>query len=127
MVGSSIMLVGSGVTLVMLYLAGMSMRYIALGLLAALPVLGYMLFFVPWRLARMRVFLNPDADPRGTGFHILQSHLAGDGFRRAFAVAREHRQVRDFQMLEFVNCPAGTFANLVAKEEVARQESVLGH
>ena len=35
-----------------------------------------MLFFVPWRLARMRVFLNPDADPRGAGFHILQSLIA---------------------------------------------------
>jgi cell division protein FtsW len=69
-------LVCAGVTLVLLYLAGMSMRYIGLGLLCCLPVLGYMLFFVPWRLARMRVFLNPDADPRGTGFHILQSLIA---------------------------------------------------
>jgi cell division protein FtsW len=69
-------IVCAGVTLVILYLAGMSMRYIAIGVLCTLPVLGYMLFFVPWRLARMRVFLNPDADPRGTGFHILQSLIA---------------------------------------------------
>jgi cell division protein FtsW len=69
-------LVCAGVLLVMLYLAGMQMRYIGIGLLCALPVLGYMLFFVPWRLARMRVFLNPDADPRGAGFHILQSLIA---------------------------------------------------
>jgi cell division protein FtsW len=69
-------LVCAAVTLVLLYLAGMSLRYIALGMLCTLPVLGYMLFFVPWRLARMRVFLNPEADPRGAGFHILQSLIA---------------------------------------------------
>jgi len=69
-------LVCAGVLLVMLYLAGMQMRYIGIGFLCAFPVLGYMLFFVPWRLARMRVFLNPDADPRGAGFHILQSLIA---------------------------------------------------
>ncbi len=69
-------LVCAAVTVLMLYLAGMQMRFLWLGALAAMPVLGYMLFFVPWRLARMRVFLNPDADPRGAGFHILQSLIA---------------------------------------------------
>jgi cell division protein FtsW len=69
-------LVCAGVMLFMLYLAGMQMRYIWMGGLAALPVLGYMLFFVPWRLARMKVFLDPEADPRGAGFHILQSLIA---------------------------------------------------
>jgi len=69
-------LVCAGVMLFMLYLAGMQMRYIWIGGLAALPVLGYMLFFVPWRLARMKVFLDPEADPRGAGFHILQSLIA---------------------------------------------------
>ncbi len=69
-------LVCAGVMLFMLYLAGMQMRYIGIAALCATPVLGYMLFFVPWRLARMRVFMNPDADPRGAGFHILQSLIA---------------------------------------------------
>jgi cell division protein FtsW len=69
-------LVCAGVMLFMLYLAGMQMRYIWIGGLAAVPVLGYMLFFVPWRLARMKVFLDPEADPRGAGFHILQSLIA---------------------------------------------------
>lgn len=69
-------LVCAGVMLFMLYLAGMQMRYIWMAALCATPVLGYMLFFVPWRLARMKVFMNPDADPRGAGFHILQSLIA---------------------------------------------------
>jgi cell division protein FtsW len=69
-------LVCAGVMLFMLYLAGMQMRYIGLAAVLASPVLVYMLWFVPWRRARMEVFLNPDADPRGTGFHILQSLIA---------------------------------------------------
>jgi len=42
----------------------------------AAPVMYYMLFHVAWRAARMKVFLNPEADPKGAGFHILQSLIA---------------------------------------------------
>jgi len=69
-------LVCAAVMLVMLYLAGLQMRWILIGLGCALPVIACMLIFVPWRLARMKVFLNPDADPRGAGFHIMQSLIA---------------------------------------------------
>jgi cell division protein FtsW len=64
------------VTALMLYLAGARMRYLFLALLAASPVLYYMLFHVAWRRARMVAFLDPEKDPRGTGFHILQSLIA---------------------------------------------------
>jgi cell division protein FtsW len=64
------------VTALMLYLAGAQVKYLALALLAASPVLYYMLFHVAWRRARMIAFLNPGKDPRGTGFHILQSLIA---------------------------------------------------
>jgi cell division protein FtsW len=64
------------VTALMLYLAGMQVRYLGIGLLCSAPVLYYMLFRVPWRRARMLAYLNPEADPRGTGFHILQSLIA---------------------------------------------------
>jgi len=39
-------------------------------------VMYYMLFHVKFRHDRMLAFLNPEADPRGTGFHILQSLIA---------------------------------------------------
>jgi cell division protein FtsW len=42
----------------------------------AAPVMYWMLFHVAWRAARMKVFLNPEADPKGAGFHILQSLIA---------------------------------------------------
>ena len=46
------------------------------GAALASPVLYYMLFFVKFRRDRMFAFINPEADPRGTGFHILQSLIA---------------------------------------------------
>lgn len=69
-------MVCAAVTALMLYLAGAKMRYLLYALLAASPVLYYMLFHVAWRRARMVAFLNPGSDPRGTGFHILQSLIA---------------------------------------------------
>lgn len=65
-----------GMTLLTLLLAGMEWRYI-LGIFAAVaPVVAALLLFVPWRLARMKVFLHPEADPQGAGFHINQSLIA---------------------------------------------------
>ncbi len=69
-------LVCAGVTVFMLMLAGIRMRYIGIAFAAAAPVLYYMLFHVAFRRARMLAFINPDADPRGSGFHILQSLIA---------------------------------------------------
>jgi cell division protein FtsW len=64
------------VTMLMLYLAGARVRYFAIAGVLASPVLYYMLFYVKFRRDRMLAFINPDADPRGTGFHILQSLIA---------------------------------------------------
>ncbi|MEO6802860.1 MAG: putative lipid II flippase FtsW [Granulicella sp.] len=69
-------LVCVSVMALMLYLAGVQTRYFAIGAAVAAPVLYFMLFHVAWRRARMLAFVNPEADPRGTGFHILQSLIA---------------------------------------------------
>ena len=60
----------------MLYLAGMQVKWIGVGLLAASPVLYYMLWMVPWRRARMEIFFNPELDPLGKGYHTMQSLIA---------------------------------------------------
>jgi cell division protein FtsW len=65
-----------GVTAMMLLLAGMEWKYLAFGGLAALPGLAALLFMVSWRRQRMLVFLNPESDPQGAGFHINQSLIA---------------------------------------------------
>jgi cell division protein FtsW len=69
-------LVCAGVTALMLYLAGAQFKYFFIAAAVASPVLYYMLFWVPWRRARMLAFVNPELDPKGAGFHILQSLIA---------------------------------------------------
>jgi len=69
-------LVLAGVTAFMLVLAGMEWKYLALGFATALPPLAALLFWVSWRRQRMLVFLHPDSDPQGAGFHINQSLIA---------------------------------------------------
>jgi len=69
-------LVCLGVTAAILYAAGMRLRYFAYGLAPIIPVVAYLLLFVPWRLKRILVFLHPDRDPQGIGFHINQSLIA---------------------------------------------------
>jgi cell division protein FtsW len=69
-------MVCAAVLLLMLYLAGMQIKWIAVAAVCAAPVMYWMLFHVAWRAARMKVFLNPEADPKGAGFHVLQSLIA---------------------------------------------------
>ncbi len=69
-------LVLAGVTAMMLVLAGMEWKYLALSFAASLPPLAILLFWVSWRRQRMLVFLHPDSDPQGAGFHINQSLIA---------------------------------------------------
>src|SRR6201996_1461249 len=69
-------MVCAGVTALMLYLAGMNMRYLGYAAVAAAPVLYFMLFRVKWRRDRLLAFINPEADPLGKGFHIIQSLIA---------------------------------------------------
>jgi cell division protein FtsW len=69
-------LVLAGVTAMMLILAGMEWKYLLGAVCAALPGLAALLFMVAWRRQRMLVFLHPDSDPQGAGFHINQSLIA---------------------------------------------------
>ena len=69
-------MVCAGVTALMLYLAGMNMRYLGYAAVAAAPILYFMLFRVKWRRDRILAFLNPESDPLGKGFHIIQSLIA---------------------------------------------------
>jgi cell division protein FtsW len=69
-------LVCAGVTALMLWLAGMNIKYLGYAALGAAPVLYWMLFRVAWRRDRLLAFINPESDPLGKGFHIIQSLIA---------------------------------------------------
>jgi cell division protein FtsW len=66
----------ASVTVMLLLLAGMDWKYLLITIGCAIPPLVALLFFVSWRLKRMQVFLHPESDPTGPGFHIYQSLIA---------------------------------------------------
>jgi cell division protein FtsW len=68
-------LVLGGVTALLLFLVGIDKKWILGAFLLALPGL-IVLLLVPWRLKRLMVFLHPESDPTGNGFHIYQSLVA---------------------------------------------------
>ncbi len=59
-----------------LFVAGLSWKWLLVGAAAALPALYLLISHVSYRQARLMAFLNPDADPLGAGFQLLQSLIA---------------------------------------------------
>ncbi len=64
------------IALGMLFVAGVSMKYLAGACALAAPYALYLIIFVPWRLARVASFRHPEADAQGSGFQLLQSLIA---------------------------------------------------
>lgn len=60
----------------MLFTAGMNVRYLAYLGLAALPIIYFLIVRVPYRMARIRAFMDPYSDPQGSGFQSIQSLIA---------------------------------------------------
>ena len=76
--GSAIMLAGTA--FVMIFVAGLRWRYV--GALAGVGLVGLALAVLaePFRIERIRTFLDPSADARGSGFQLTQSLIAiGNG------------------------------------------------
>lgn len=64
------------ITVVVLFVAGLPLRYLAWSL-APTPIFFYVFVYrVQWRFDRILAYLNPYSDPRGSGFHIIQSLIA---------------------------------------------------
>lgn len=59
-----------------LILGGVEWRYIAVMLAAAVAGALVLTAMEPYRIARLMSFVNPWADPQGTGYHTIQSLLA---------------------------------------------------
>ncbi len=62
--------------MVMLFAAGVPVKQILLLPTAAAPLVIALLVFVPFRMRRLGAFLDPWADPTGSGYHVVQSLLA---------------------------------------------------
>ncbi len=74
--GTSILIAMSG--LFVLFFAGLSWKFIlsAMALVAAsLPII-WNFYMYDYQKQRVLTFLNPESDPLGTGYHIIQSKIA---------------------------------------------------
>jgi cell division protein FtsW len=97
---------GTAMTLVfvaagMIYVAGLSLRYVAIIAVAFVPLAGYFAVSAAYRRERLLTFLNPEADPLGKGFHAMQSLIAigtggfqglgiGNGRQKLFFLPEPH-------------------------------------
>jgi len=73
--GTAILLVFAGTSV--LFLAGLSFRFMlatAMGLAVCIPSAWYLLH--DYQRQRVLTFLNPERDPLGSGYHIIQSKIA---------------------------------------------------
>ncbi len=58
------------------FVAGVRLKYFVAPLAMAPIVFYFAIWRVHWRHERLLAYLNPDADPQGRGFHIIQSLIA---------------------------------------------------
>ena len=74
--GTSLLILFTGFAIMVL--AGLSWRLIGLGAAAVAVAAPFMYFFVlhDYQRRRVDVLFNPEADPSGAGYHILQSKIA---------------------------------------------------
>ena len=86
---------GTGIFIVlvclgMLWLAGLSMKIFITGFFSLIIIAPFFIAFLkPYQKQRILTFLNPESDPLGSGYHIIQSKIAigsggffGKGFKQ---------------------------------------------
>lgn len=74
--GTSLLIASSG--LFIIFFAGIRWRYILIAVIAMLIMIPIMWFFImhDYQKGRVLTFLNPESDPLGSGYHIIQSQIA---------------------------------------------------
>ncbi|MBD1157229.1 rod shape-determining protein RodA [Pelagibacterales bacterium SAG-MED20] len=73
--GTSILIALSG--LVIIWLAGLNVKYFLYSFLTLLTLLPFFISFLkPYQKLRILTFLDPDKDPLGAGYQIIQSKIA---------------------------------------------------
>src|SRR5450755_4714844 len=68
----------AAITACILFAAGLNLKYFGYAFAAALLPLYFLIFHVSYRKDRILAFMNPYADPKGFGFHIIQSLIRSE-------------------------------------------------
>ena len=73
--GTSVLIAGSG--LIILWLGGVKVKYFFVSFVTFLISLPFIISFLqPYQKLRILTFLDPDRDPLGAGYQIIQSKIA---------------------------------------------------
>ncbi len=73
--GTAILIAGSGLAII--WLAGLNLKYFVYSGLILLVSLPFIISFLkPYQKSRILTFFNPDRDPLGAGYQIIQSKIA---------------------------------------------------
>ena len=97
----------------MLFISGVPVKYILGVTVGGLFVLGSLIFFTPYLQERVKTFINPGIDPRGSSYQIQQSLIAlGSGgiFGRGFG--------QSIQKFSYLPEPQGDSIFAVVGEEL---------
>ena len=112
--GTAMMLVV--VFVVLIYTAGARLLHLGMAALPALIGLIGLLIFVPFRMRRMVMFLDPWADPQGSGFQVVQSLIAiGSGGPNGlgFAQGKQKMLFLPFAHSDFIFAVVGEELGLI--------------
>jgi cell division protein FtsW len=95
---------------VLIYTAGARLLHLGAMALPALVVVLGLLIFVPFRMRRMIMFLDPWADPQGSGFQVVQSLIAigsGGANGLGFAQGKQKMLFLPFAHSDFIFAVVG--------------------
>ncbi len=83
----------AGTVYIMLFAAGARGKHMFYLALSGLAAIGAAIILEPYRMSRFLAFLDPWKDPRGTGFHIIQSLYAlGSGGLFGAGLGQSHQK-----------------------------------
>ncbi len=101
---------------VMAYIAGARVKHLAISAAPGLVALAGLLILVPFRFRRLTTFLDPWADPQGSGFQIVQSLIAvgsGGPHGLGFAQGKQKMLFLPFAHSDFIFAVIGEELGLV--------------
>jgi cell division protein FtsW len=109
--GTAVLLLAVALTL--MFLAGLSWRYLGGGAALLVPVISLLVVTSPYRLRRLLAFLDPESDPLDAGYQTLNSLIAvgsGGVFGRGLG--------QSVQKLYFLPHPHSDFVYAIVAEEL---------